>query len=179
MLELLIGCSNNPLSDYQRKVHSRLSCIGLSISAHVSSFLKKEIVILKLDLEKALDKVEHHVIIGILRGKGFSENWIGWIQSLLSSGSSSVLLNRVPGKSFQCKRGVRQGDQLSPLLFVLAAYLLQSIVNKAANLEVLKHPLGQSFQGDYPVIQYVDDTLIVMPADARQLLAHSSTAYIC
>jgi hypothetical protein len=42
-----------------------------------------------------------------------------------------VLLNGVPGKVFHCKRGVRQGDPLSPLLFVLAADLLQSVINKA------------------------------------------------
>jgi hypothetical protein len=43
--------------------------------------------------------------------------------------TSSVLLNGVPGKVFQCKRGVRQRDPLSPLFFVLVANILQSIVN--------------------------------------------------
>lgn len=79
---------------------------------------------------------------------------------ILSSGSSSVMLNGVPGRPFKCKRGVRQGDPLSPLLFVVAADLLQSIVNKAANDNVLAHPLGNTFGGDFPIIQYADDTLI-------------------
>lgn len=82
-----------------------------------------------------------------------------------------MLLNGVPGKTFECRRGVRQGDPLSPLLFVLAADLLQSVVNKANSLGVLKHPLGDSFEGDYPIVQYADDTLLIMPADARQLMA--------
>ena len=79
---------------------------------------------------------------------------------LLGSGSSCVLLNGVPGKSFKCKRGVRQGDPLSPL-FALGADLLQSIINKAWQLGVLG--------GDYPIIQYADDALLIVPVDARIL----------
>lgn len=58
---------------------------------------------------------------------------------------------------------------LSPLLFVLAADFLQTIVNKAWEIGVLKHPLSETFGGDFPLIQYADDTLVILPADARIL----------
>jgi hypothetical protein len=86
---------------------------------------------LKLDFENAFDKIEHEVITLVLRQKGLPERWIDWISGILSSGTSAVLLNGVPDKVFHCQRGVRQGDPLSPLPFVLVADLLQSIVNKA------------------------------------------------
>jgi hypothetical protein len=130
---------------------------------------RKEVVILKLDFKKAFDKLEHQVILQVLRHKGFSEKWVQWINNLLSSGSSSVLLNGIPGKPFTCKRGVKQGDPLSPLLFVLDAALLQTVVNKAWHSGVLKHPISDSFQDDYPIVQYADDTLLILPGDARNL----------
>lgn len=138
---------------------------------HICHKPKKEIVILTLDFEKAFDKVEHEVILQVLAHKGFPTKWVDWMRCILTSGSSSVLLNGIPGKSFQCKRDVRQGDPLSPFLFVMAADLLQSVVNDAANNNIIAHPLGPDFGGPYPIIQYADDTLLIMPADAAELIA--------
>ena len=90
-------------------------------------------------------------------------------KALLGSSESSVLLNGIPGKPFLCKRGVRQGDPLSPLLFVLTTDLLQSIVNNAWSKGILKHPITDSFGGDYPIVQYADDTLLILPTDGRVL----------
>lgn len=82
-----------------------------------------------------------------------------------------MLLNGVPGKKIICKRGVRQGDPLSPLLFVLAAELLQIIINEAWQNGDISLPIENSYGLGYPVIQYADDTLIIMPADPVQFCA--------
>ena len=74
---------------------------------HICKTSKKKLIILKLDFEKAFDMIEHPAILQILRHKGFGTRWVGWIQDILNSGTSSVLLNGVPGKTFHCKRGLR------------------------------------------------------------------------
>jgi hypothetical protein len=70
---------------------------------------KKEMVILKLDFEKAFDRIKHEVITKVMQHKGFGQKWNMWMKMNMESGTA-ILLNGVPGKVFHCRRGVRQGD---------------------------------------------------------------------
>lgn len=136
---------------------------------HLCERSRKEIVILKLDFEKAFDKIDHQAMLDIMHHKGFGSTWLKWMKMIFESGTSSVLLNGVPGKTFHCRRGVRQGDPLSPLLFVLAADLLQSVINDAKNNNLLSLPISMSYSQDFPILQYADDMLIIMEGCSSQL----------
>ena len=72
---------------------------------------------LKIDFEKAYDKVKWPFIQQTLRMKGFSEEGCVWVRQFVSGGSVAVKVNNETGRYFQTKKGLRQGDLLSPILF--------------------------------------------------------------
>ena len=145
-------------------------CLGWAYE-YIHQFHKsrEEILVIKLDFEKAFDTIERAAIVDIFRAKGFGEKCISWMKALFTTTSSSILLNGVPGKRIYIRRGVRQGDSYSPLIFVLAADLLQSILNKAIRLNLITAPLQVKSCPHIPIVQYADDTMVVMQADTRQL----------
>ncbi|KAJ0582905.1 putative RNA-directed DNA polymerase [Helianthus annuus] len=122
---------------------------------------KKKIFILKIDFEKAYDNLNWNFVLDILSQMGFSEKWCSWIKGVLSSARASVLVNGSPTFEFECQKGMRQGDPISPFLFVIVMEALSCMLNKASDLGILK---GVSLPNDGPSVShlfYADDAIIM------------------
>lgn len=121
-------------------------------------------VFLKLDISRAFDSIAWPFLFDVLRNKGFGQKWLAWISILLKTSTTRVVVNGIPGRSFTHVKGLRQGDPISPLLFVIALDVLTKIMNKAAMEGVVS-----SYTGITPTQRlsiFADDVaLFVRPTD--------------
>jgi len=125
--------------------------------------------VLKLDFRKAFDSVCWDSLDAILEARGFDPWWRSWVSRILSTGKTAIMLNGVPGRWINCRRGLRQGDPLSPYLFIIVADVLQRLIRRASVLGVLVHPIDPTLP--CPVLQYADDTLILTRGDVDSIQA--------
>jgi len=96
---------------------------------------KQDGVILKLGFEKAYDKLKWSFIQQVLRMKGFLPTWCEWISKVMSIGSVAVKVSDNVGHYFQTRKGVRQGDPLSPIMFNIVFDMLVVLISQAKEVE--------------------------------------------
>ncbi|KAJ0570205.1 putative RNA-directed DNA polymerase [Helianthus annuus] len=122
---------------------------------------KKEGMIWKVDLEKAYDSLSWDFLDSILGQMNFPTRWIKWVMGIVTSAKASVLVNGSPTQEFTCYRGLRQGDPLSPFLFVIAMEALSGVLKKACSVGVFR---GIKCASNGPLIShflYADDVVFL------------------
>jgi len=114
-------------------------------------------LLLFLDFEKAFDSINWKFMLEVLNVFNFGENLIKWIKIFYSNISSCVINNKITSSYFDVERGVRQGDPLSPYLFILAMELLAINIRQDQNIE------GIDVAGyTQKICLYADDTTCFM-----------------
>lgn len=82
---------------------------------------------IKIDMEKAFNRTEWNFLFSILSKLGFHSKWINWFRTYITSTSFSILINGSPFRFFNPARDLRQGDRLSPFLFILGSEVLSRL----------------------------------------------------
>jgi hypothetical protein len=121
-----------------------------------------------IDFEKAYDKVKWSFLQQTLRMKGFSPKLCRWIQNMVSGGSVGIKVNDYIGPYFQMKRGLRQGDPMSPILFNIVADMLALLINRAKTDGEIRGVLSHLVDDGLSILQYSDDTIIFLDHDLEQ-----------
>ena len=97
---------------------------------------------------------------------GFGRKWIRCIMNCVSTASMSILLNGSPLQPFKMEKGLRQGDPLSPYLFILVSEGLVCILKKAHDLNLIEAVSIGKAKVNLKHLQFADDTLIFAPKNS-------------
>ncbi|XP_015944180.1 uncharacterized protein LOC107469315 [Arachis duranensis] len=141
-----------------RKIHD-----GALIACETVQWIKarrRSSAIIKLDFQKAYDRVKWSFLDIVLQKMGFGQKWRGWIKECVCSASMSVLINGSPSRPFKMEMGLRQGDLLSPFLFVLVVDVLHRMIGEAVTNGRISPLLVGRDHIELSHLQFADDTIL-------------------
>ena len=119
-----------------------------------------EAAILFLDQEKTFDRVDHQFLLKTLKHLNFGDNFISWIEIILKDISSQIKINGLLSDDILIVRGVRQGDPLSALLYVIIAEVLGNLIRSNKDINgIAINSIEQK------ILQYGDDIQIIVTTD--------------
>lgn len=118
-------------------------------------------LLLKVDFAKAFDIVSWTFLDNTLKQMNFEDKWRNWIKGCLKSARVSVLINGTPTPEFSTERGLRQGDPLSPFLFILAGEALNIMMDAAISQQIFVPMSVGSNDTVLSHLQFADDATFI------------------
>jgi mannosylglycoprotein endo-beta-mannosidase len=172
IIALRLGPRMPELVDANQSAFVRGRCIHdnfvlVQQSARALFRAKVPSLLLKLDVAKAFDSVSWPFLVSVLRQRGFGPRLIGWIILLLSTARTRVVVNGSPGEPFAHGRGLRQGDPISPLLFIIVMNVVSAMFRAAEDSGLLSNL--QMFGIRHRVSLYADDVVVFAKPSMEEL----------
>ena len=123
---------------------------------------KKELLLFKVDFEKAYDSIDWGYLQEVMLKMGFPTLWRKWIKECIETTTASVLVNGFPTDEFSMGRGLRQGDPLSLFLFLLAAEGFHVLMSSLSINNLFRgYQVGDSEAVVVSHLQFANDTSIL------------------
>ena len=108
----------------------------------------------------------------VLECMGFGSQWRCWVYHCITSASMSILVNGSLIAPFKMYYGLRQGDPLSPFLFVLVGEVFNKMVEKAKGLNLVEGLKVGHDAIDISHLQFADDMLVLCPNKMEYLISY-------
>jgi hypothetical protein len=121
---------------------------------------KDKCLFFKVDFERAYDTINWQFLDYMMSRMGFADGWRRWIKACVFNSSMFVLVNGSPTADFNVGKGLRQGDPLSPFLFLIVVEGLSGLMSKAVENNLF-HGYKVSNIIMFHSLQFADDTIIV------------------
>nr|GEU98379.1 hypothetical protein [Tanacetum cinerariifolium] len=122
---------------------------------------KSKLMIFKVDFEKAFDSIHWNTLDNVIIRMGIGFIWRNWIKGCFNSTTSSVLINGSPSMEFSPERGLRQGDPLSPFLFLVVAEALHVVMEEAIEKNDFRGIRVAQNRNTICHLQFADDFVFV------------------
>ncbi|GJQ98345.1 putative ribonuclease H protein [Tanacetum coccineum] len=144
-------------------IEERYILDSVLIANETIEFLKRKKmkgIVFKVDFKKASDSIDWCYLMEIMDRMGFGSRWRKWVLACLRSTSISILVNRSPTNEFYKGRGVRQGDPLSPFLFILVTEGLNVLLVEVVDKNIFEATRVGKDEVMVSHLQYADDTIV-------------------
>ncbi|KAA3478618.1 reverse transcriptase [Gossypium australe] len=121
---------------------------------------KKGFMAVKLDMSKAYDRVEWSYLQQVMLRIGFAEGWVSLVMKCISTVSYTVNINGNRGRLFYPTRGLRQGDPLSPYLFLICSEGLSALIRQAVGAGTFRGVKASRRGPEISHLLFADDSLL-------------------
>ncbi|KAI5311397.1 hypothetical protein L3X38_000059, partial [Prunus dulcis] len=120
-------------------------------------------------MAKAYDRVEWPFLLAMMQKLGFANRWCDWVMGFVTTVSYSIMVNGTPTGFIQPQQGLRQGDPLSPYLFLICTEGMTALIQHFAWSGLLHGIKVSSSSLPLSHLLFADDSILFCKATEGEM----------